>query len=250
MPYIKKTTVAGKTIEVEKHFTTRYHKKGVTRGKNKKPTTECMAEINERNAEKKLRQQINTNFGHGDLHITLTYEKGVRPTPEEAKKVIEKYIRKLRALYKKNGEELKYIAVTEYKRKAIHHHIVINMPRSLRLDDIEELWEEGYIKPAVLDNTGQYQKLANYLIKETSKSFREEGNPCKKRWNASKNLKKPEAKVEVVKANEWRKRPEPTKGYILETDSIREGYHDFTGWPYQCYSMIKIEERKKRRKNE
>ncbi len=245
MPYIKKTTVAGKTIEVEKHFTTRYHKKGVTRGKNKKPTPECMAAINERNAEKKLRQLLNTNFGHGDLSITLTYEEGARPTPEEAKRVIEKYLRKMRALYKKNGEELKYIAVTEYKKTAIHHHLVINMPGTLRLEFIDDLWEQGHLKSTVMDKSGQYQKLANYLIKETSESFREEGNPCKKRWAASKNLKKPEVKIEVVKAKEWRKNPEPIKGYILETDSIREGFHDFTGWPYQCYSMVKIEKRKR-----
>ena len=65
MPYVKKTTRAGMTIEVEKYFTTRYHKKGITRGENKKPTPEKMAIINERNAEKTLRQLINNNFWPG-----------------------------------------------------------------------------------------------------------------------------------------------------------------------------------------
>lgn len=247
MPHVKKTVIAGKTVEVEKYFTTRYHKKGITRGENKKPTPEKMAIINERNAEKTLRQLINTNFGEGDIHLTLTYQKELRPDPEESKKRLEKYLRKVRTLYKRNGHKLKYITVTEFKNKAIHHHLIINIVNGISSKELNELWENGRARFTYLDNTGQYGALANYLIKETRKTYREEGAPSKRRWNPSRNLKKPDVKKEVVKANEWRKRPKPIKGYIIETDSIVEGFHDFTGWPYQCYSMVKIEGRKRRR---
>lgn len=245
MPYMKKTTVAGKTVEVEKYYSHHHHKKGATRGKNKKPTPECMAAINERNSEKTLRQLLNTNFGPGDLHQTLTYKKDQRPDPEESKKELERYLRKVRTIYKRRGHELKYITVTEYKNKAIHHHLIINMVNSIGAKELNELWDKGRTRFTYLDDTGQYGALAHYLIKETRKTYKEKGGPSGKRWNPSRNLKKPDVKKEVVKANEWRKNPEPIKGYILETDSIREGFHDFTGWPYQCYSMVKIEKRKR-----
>lgn len=245
MPHVKKTTIAGKTVEVEKYYTSRYKNKGMPRGKNEKPTSEEMLKINEMNAEKKLRREINTNFGHGDLHITLTYLKDERPDPEEAKKELEKYIRKIRKLYKKCGTELKYITVTEYKNKGIHHHMIVNVVDGVKTKDLVNEWGKGRPKFTYLDDTGQYSGLAHYLIKETRKTFREEGSPSRKRWNSSRNLKKPTTKIEIIKAKEWRKEPKPLKGYMLERDSIREGYHDFTGWPFQTYSMVKVSERGK-----
>jgi hypothetical protein len=245
MPYIKKEIRAGKTIEVEKYFTGRYHKKGCTRGENKKPTPEKMAQINERNAEKTLRHLLNTNFSPGDLHLTLTYRKDARPDPEGSRKELEKYMRKLRTLYKKRESELKYITVTEYKSKAVHHHLVINMVNNISGKELNDLWINGRTRFTYLDESGQYGALAHYLIKETRKTYQEKGSPSGKRWNPSRNLKKPIVKKEIVKAKEWRKNPEPKKGYMLEKDSIQEGFHDFNGWPYQKYSMVKVPERKR-----
>ncbi|WP_373482879.1 hypothetical protein [Acetobacterium sp.] len=205
-----------------------------------KPTSEQMQVINERNAETKLRRLINTNYGQGDLHIVLTYAKEKRLAPEKAKIELEKFIRKIRAEYRKNNEELRYILVTEYKRKSIHHHLIANTIDHVTAKDFDRIWTNGRINFTPLDDKGQYSDLAAYLIKETRKTFREPGSPSRKRWNASKNLKKPEIKKEIIKAKEWRKVPEPVKGYIIDTDSIREGFHDFTGWPYQVYSMIRV----------
>lgn len=244
MPYIKETCRAGRTIEITKRFTTRFNKKGITRGENQKPTPEQMQVINERNAETKLRRILNTNYGPGDLHIVLTYAKEKRLISEEAKIELEKFIRKIRVEYRKNEEELRYIIVTEYKNKSIHHHLIANTIDPVTVKDFARLWQKGRVKFTYLDDTGQYSELAHYLIKETRKTFRETGSPSKKRWNASKNLKKPEIKKEIIKTKEWRKVPEPVKGYIIETDSIREGFHDFTGWPYQVYRMIRVAKEK------
>lgn len=244
MPYIKETCRAGRTIEITKMFTTRFNKKGITRGENQKPTPKQMQVINERNAETKLRRLINTNYGPGDLHITLTYKKETRPAPEEAKTELEKFIRKIRSAYRKNEEELNYILVTEYKNKSIHHHLIVNVVDSIPTKTFDRLWKKGRNRFTYLDDSGQYDALAHYLIKETRKTFREVGSPSRKRWNASKNLKKPEIKKEIIKAKEWRKVPEPVKGYTIETDSIREGFHDFTGWPYQAYRMTRQPKKK------
>ena len=122
--YYKTTITAGATVEVYKYFRKR-ERKG-QRGKKVRPTPAEMEKINQRNAERRLRLKINANFGEDDLFVTLTYRKEERPEPEEAKKQIKKFLDSLRKEYKTWGADLKYINVTEYRNKAIHHHILIN----------------------------------------------------------------------------------------------------------------------------
>ena len=73
MPYVKRITRAGKTIEVERYFTSRYKKPGIKRGDKVKPTKEQQAKVNTRQAERKLRILMNANFGYGDYHLELDY---------------------------------------------------------------------------------------------------------------------------------------------------------------------------------
>lgn len=240
MPYYQKTVTAGKTKEITKMFSARYGRKGLTREINHLPTPEDVQKVNRKQAEAKLRWLINTNFGYNDIHMVLTYIKGLRPPPMEAKRCLEKFLRDLRALYRKNGIELKYICVTEYLNKAIHHHLVIN---SIDMRQVTPLWPYGRARPTYLDDSGQYGQLASYLIKETDKTFRLPDAPYRKRWNASRNLKKPNIEMKVVDRNSWRKEPKALKGYILERDKIENGVSEITGYPYQYYSMIRVPER-------
>lgn len=238
MPYIKKRVEAGRTCEIIKTHSFRYGKKNVQRQRNKNPTREKQKEINERNARDKLRWLINSNFGENDIHLVLTYRKEVRPDPEEAKHQLANFLRRLREHYKRDGTELKYIAVTEWKGRAIHHHLIIN---STDVRQIIKLWKYGKMRPSYLDSTGQYGQLANYLIKETSKTFRAEDSQAGKRWQQSKNLKKPKITTEIVKAYSWKADPKPEKGYYVVPDSVVEGVNDVTGYPFQRYTMIKLE---------
>lgn len=73
MPYVERITRAGKTIEVERYFTSRYKKPGIKRGDKVKPTKEQQAKVNTRQAERKLRILMNANFGYGDYHLELDY---------------------------------------------------------------------------------------------------------------------------------------------------------------------------------
>jgi len=178
MAYIKKTYDLGATIEIEKVRSGRYGKH--TLHKNKVNVTEDdVSKVNERNAEKKLRRLINYNFKPGDLHLVLTYKPECRPERNEAKKILSKFIKDLRKEYKLLGCELKYVHVTEYKH-TIHHHFIINAinkePGTLRL--VNKIWgKHGRPKLTVLDETGDYAALAHYLIKETSKTFKEFDTP-------------------------------------------------------------------------
>src|SRR5699024_2368551 len=113
---------------------------------------------------------------------------------------LEKFIRAARRYFRQQGKEMRYITVTEYKNRRIHHHLVMeNVP----IKDLYTMWPHGRPKVFPLDDSGDYRELAEYLIKETAKTFAEEGSPYKKRWNQSKNLRAPKIKKEVVSANAW-----------------------------------------------
>ena len=184
MPYIKVTYVAGQTVEIEKHFSGRYGKR-CKRGPRRSPTKAEQNEINRRRAEDSLRRLLNANFGQGDWHLVLGYRREYNPTPEESKKHREKFLRDYRAWCKKVGRKVRYIAVTEYKNRRIHHHTVIEEIPAKVLD---KLWPYGRPHITPLDSSGDYRNLAAYLIKETDKTFRESGAPQNKRWTQSKGL--------------------------------------------------------------
>ena len=241
MPYIQETAVCGRVVEVEKRFAARYGRPGKTRGDNTNETDPAMQVINRRLAEKKLRRLINTNFGPGDFHLVLTYRRGPegRPEPAVARRNMERFLRELRKFQKRRGDELRYISVTEYRRAAIHHHMVMQASDAA---GIARLWPHGRIHVTPLDDSGNYARLAEYLIKETEGSSRKSGEPYGKRWCASKNLKKPEITVRVVPADSWRQVPAPMKGYRILQESVVEGVHEVTGAIYQRYMMVKLRE--------
>lgn len=204
MAYMKKTVVAGRTMEVEKYLL--YQRPKRPRACKENPTPEKMAKVNERNARKKLRQLINANFGEGDLHLVLTY-RGRAPEPEEAAEHLKRFLRKMRKIYTAAGKELRYVVVTEYKSSRIHHHVVVN---KMDVSEIRKLWEHGYLRLSVLDDTGDYHQLAEYLLKETSRTFRE--SPGGKRWSSSRNLVRPIEKKTTVKRSKFRDPPSEKLG--------------------------------------
>lgn len=229
MGYFKTTVRAGATIEVTKSYTKRI---GVKIKKDReKPTAEEMEKVNQMNAERTLRLKINANFGVDDPFITLTYRKDERPTPKQAKKNIKKVIDSLRKEFKKLGADLKYINVTEYKNKAIHHHLLINHIEGQDVSKmVRRLWKFGRPDFKYLDDTGQYKDLAAYLIKETSKTYKENDGGHKQRYSCSRNLTMPTPKTEIIKkAQRWAADPKPIKGYYIDKDTVYNGIDPFTG---------------------
>lgn len=77
--YIKAETKAGKTLIVEKYYTSRYNRKGIPRGANRKATTEAQEKCNQRKEERKLTIVLNENFTGGDYHLVLDYRPEDRP---------------------------------------------------------------------------------------------------------------------------------------------------------------------------
>ena len=248
--YIRKTWKAGRTVEVKKTYSARYGKK-IPRGENIKQTSDAQETVNRRMAVAELRRTINANFGPGDWHAVFTYPNAKPPTPKQAYRDMDVFLRRLRQLYKKEGAELKYIQPTEYKHKRIHHHMV--MPNLIGgMEPVKRLWKqliaETYYTPeeqergeplhlrfpwSPLDDSGQYGELAEYLIKETDKSRNDPDAICKRRYRQSRNLIHPKPVVEIIDAKQWRKEAAQRKGYYIDKEASFEGINEENGLPMQ-----------------
>lgn len=258
MPYVKRTTKAGKTIEIEYYYTSRYNKKGMKKSEKVKATEETQKKVNEKQAERKLRLIMNNNFGYGDFHLVLDYirHRGEEDsTPEQMKKDIQVFLRECRKEYRKLGLEFKYIHVMEVGKKgARHHHLVVN---HIDTEVLQRCWYKAYeghnrVKVFPLDDSGQYGKLASYFIKYTSKHLKDDkGRRLQgKRWNASKNLVKPEPVYEIVTDRNWfRCEAKAPKGYYVEKDSIEKGIvsPEYYGYGYYRYRLVQLDDMQEKR---
>lgn len=238
MPYIKEVCVAGKTIEVSKYYSVRWHCKGEKREPKKNESSEAQKRTNQRRASKKLRRLMNANFEDGDLLVRLDFINRP-PGSEQMQDLMAKAIRKMRNECKKQGIELKYIYVKEVGPKGGRHiHMMLN---KMDLDIIRKCWPHGGIHVDPLISNGQYSKVADYFTKYASRTEETEGELIGKRWYASRNLVKPRITKKVISANRFSKDIKTRKGYYVESDSVREGISELTGYEYFTYTMIKTD---------
>ena len=253
MPYVERVTKAGNTIEIERYFTSRYKKKGISRGDKVKPTKEEQEKVNTRQAERKLRILINANYGYGDYHLVLDYirRKGQTDrTPEQMRHDIDVFLRECRKEYRKAGLEFKYIHVMEIGKKgARHHHLVVN---KIDTEILQRCWYKAYeghnrVKVFPLDDSGNYAELASYLIKYTGTHKKgTDGALQGKRWNCSKNLVRPEPEYHIISDREYfKKEPKAIKGYYVDKNSVSMGVHspEYYGYGYLRYTLVKITDR-------
>lgn len=153
------------------------------------------ARLNLKHSCQKLELLLAANFTSNDYYITLTYEDQHLPSSRPAaKKLLTKFITRLRAHRRARNQTLKYIYVTEgmHGNKRVHHHIVINGYNDI--DDIISLWSQGAVKHMHIDPR-QFSDLARYLTKEPRDGIPQNGKRC---WTPSINLSKPTAQSEIV----------------------------------------------------
>lgn len=228
MSYIKRTTTIkdGELIITEKKFSGRYGKKCI-RSRNTGETIERQKAINRRRADERRILLGMNNFSLGDWWITLTYSRDNRPSAfDEAHKNFTKFLAKLKRKY---GADLKYMGKTELPSSgAVHHHLILC--GNVDLKDVFSMWKFGNIKNVKQIYSVLDMELMNYFVKHDVESCVE----CK--FTASRNLKKPDVKVEKIRSRSVLKKPRPKKGYVV-TD-IQE-YDDELGFAVQRYVMVK-----------
>lgn len=193
-------TVEGKTkyIEIDL-FPYLETDKPATRKRKEKVTCPKQKKLNNKRARRYFAQLVKSNFDDGDLHVTLTYnQKHLPATTEEAEKELKNFLLRIRRKRKALGlDALKYIYVTETtKTGRVHHHIIMN--GGLERDDVEKLWSKrkesmGYANADRLraDEEG-LEAIAAYLSKDPK---------GRRRWCASRNLRKPEVSVSDTKTS-------------------------------------------------
>ena len=239
MPYIRERCVAGNTIEVSKYFCYRTHTKGEKRAKKEKITPEAQRKVNQRKAGKELRRLMNANFVDGDSLVRLDFFKKPADS-EKMQEIMKKAIRQLRAEYKKQGRQLKYIYVKEVgPRGGRHIHMMMN---KVDTDILRKIWPHGGIHVDPLISNGQYRKIAEYFIKYAQKTEKTEGKLIGKRWYSSRNLIRPVAVKEVIPAATFRRTVKEKTGYYLDKESLQYGISEFTGFEYFSYTLIKADQ--------
>lgn len=231
----------GVVIQIEKSKPGRYGAPGEKREKKKKPTPEDVRRQNERNRWRKVQRLILMNFKEGDWHLILKYRLGERPeTCAEAKAQLRKFLNRMREAYRKAGIPFKWIAVTERGKRGhvLHHHLVVEDIHRDGIDTVKlvkKLWIHGSGFFSSLYDDGEYEKLAEYIVKAETK---EEGGWCT--YSRSRNLKPPVKTVERVYRRRWRNPPVAPKGWYVVKDSVYNGENPVTGHPYQHYTIKKL----------
>ena len=215
--------------------------KTLKREPKRKRTPEDIARQNKTNREKKIQRLILANFKEGDWHLILKYTKENRPgSYKEAQKQIQKFLEKMRKAYKKAGYEFKYIYVTERgKQGACHHHLIIEDIAEPELNTkkmVLKNWEYGSKAFIPLYEDGEFEDLAEYIVKKETK---EEAEGCT--YSRSRNLIIPEPKREIIHRKRWKKEPKAEKGWYIIPDSVVNGENPVTGHPFQYYKMKKID---------
>lgn len=188
--YRTTTTKAGNQVEID-IYPSFGKKADVPRTKRKRESKPSQKNLNDRRARRYLNQLTAANFGSGDLWGTFGYDDEHLPEDiEDAQRIFTNFIRRINRKRKKEGKEnLKYIYVTEYsddpKRKIrCHHHIIFS--GDCDRDEIEKMWKHGtrpQTKRLDPDSDTHLTGLVTYITKDPK---------GKKRWSASKGLKKPE----------------------------------------------------------
>ena len=244
MPYIKEICRAGKTEEVCKYYSARFGRRG-PREKRKKPTPEAGIRANIRKQEKDLRRLMNHNFEDGvDALVTWSFNRDKAPKDyQEMLKRTQTLVRRLRKRYRQDGIILRYIYTMEIGPKGSRHiHMMISNAEPLRLMGC---WGWGPVDVKPLYSDGQYAKIAAYFLKYALKTEETEGIKLGRKWNPSKNLKRPPVTKTIVSAATFREEVQERKGYYIDKDSITSGIHDVTGCAFLAYTYISLTKRPK-----
>lgn len=189
--YQTKTTKAGNQLEADIYPVFRKRSEG-PRTERRNSSRPAQRGLNDRRARRYLTNLLNANFGSGDIWATFTYDEDHLPdSEEEAGNLFRNFIRRINRIRKKEGKQnIRYICVTEFGETRIHHHVV--MEGNIDRDRIEALWKYGkrnQTRRISADPDTGISGIAAYITKQSKDPKRRKG---RKRWTASRGLKKPQ----------------------------------------------------------
>lgn len=248
MPYRQRTIIAGRVMEIRKYHTYKAPHAGEKRKKRNGSTPPAVKKNNLKRTEDELRWLMNANFRDGDLSITTTYSQDPPASIGDLKKDAEKFVRKLRALYKKKDISLRYVYVLGAGKHRRHIHITIN-DAGLTPRELQEAWGHGRLDVVPLYSGGQYAQLAAYYmqnaIEARENADAQEVSLGKKYYYAAQGMRaRVIEKTEYLKPSTFRKaiyeKAQSKKGWRVEKGS--ETYFIASdGYEHYHYTLIKDE---------
>ncbi len=208
---------------------------GRPRRKKENATRPVQKNLNVRKAQQWFRLSAIANFNEGDYTAEFTFAPEFKPeSVEECEKEIANLIKRInRARKKKNLPKMKYMGVIEGKTTdSLHFHLLLD--NLLNRDEIDELWSKGRGKNKKSIGFTKIDKIknqygvdgvvvkANYMTKE----FKLENQKGKRKWFASRNLKKP-----VVERSQNWKYTDSKITKLLASDELEQQLEiDNPGW--------------------
>ncbi len=218
------------------------HGPGRRRGSRSSPTSAAQQFYNDKCSWRECAFLLGANFGAKDWVLTPTYDDAHLPADRPAAdRCFQRFVRKLRAVRRKRGEELRYIYVTEgFHGKAedryfgsdghledcrLHHHMVINGVGPGDWEEIRSLWQGGgYVRIEPVD-VHYYRELAKYLTKEAREFGR--AKPGERTWRASRNLKRYEVEyIEIASDSVTLTPPPGAVDYVQFSERNPYGFGD------------------------
>lgn len=228
MKRLKKIT-AGRLVRSVVYTVPRRSDQPQVRAARQRISSAAQARLNIKTSRDKLELLLACNFGDGDIWLTLTYDDDHLPANrQEARKILQKFIRQLRSVRKKRGEDIKYVYCTQQilddGTQRLHHHIILNAAGANDFDDIRGLWTSGKnIKIDHLCGDDDITDKATYMCHEPI----EHGKPKagEQMWTPSRNLERPIE--EVMEVPDDVTLQAPAGATTVENDSLKNEYGDF-----------------------
>ncbi|MBR3105863.1 MAG: hypothetical protein IKH30_01615 [Clostridia bacterium] len=225
-----KTVVAGDHLDADIYpvLDWQYSREAGKRGK----TTEQMQRANFARAFRTFTQIGNLNFGEGDIFGTFTSAEGC--SLEEFAKIKRRFFDRLRTKYRKAGVPLEYMGIVESTRQGQQHHIhMILRGGALTRDEVEKIWREGVANTRAVQVKFE-DKGVEGLCRYMTQHKEGQEKLMKRKWFASKGLKKPRA---TYNDRKFSRRASQKIADAVREDAKREFEKRYPGWRLVDYTV-------------
>lgn len=200
------------------------------RGPRLRISSEAQAKFNLQKSTDKLEALLALNFPEGFWWVTLTYDDAHLPENRDmARKLLKRYIRKLRQAWRLKQRELIYIYCTQEVLDdgslRLHHHMVCNNCDWDDFDTLRSLWDAGSNVDIQWRNSDDdITDIAVYMTHEP----RDHGKPRlgEQTWTPCRGLKRPE--VETMDVPDDVTLEAPPGAQTVERDALRNEWGEFS----------------------
>lgn len=199
------------------------------RGPRRQLSSAAQSRFNLSKSTDKLEMLLALNFPDGFWWVTLTYDDAHLPeNRDEARKILKRYIRKLRAAWRLKRREVQYIYCTQEVLDdgslRLHHHMVCSACDQDDFDTLRSLWDSGSnMDIQWCDSDDDITDKAVYMTHEP----RDHGKPRpgEQTWTPCRGLKRPE--VETMDVPDEVTLEAPPGSQTVERDALRNEWGEF-----------------------